>query len=307
MTETTWVVEEEEEGERMDKLLVQRNPDWSRTKVKKWIQQGLIQVNGKKVTKGSYRLKRGEQITIQLPQVEDRKIVAEQMPLDIRYEDEDLLVVNKPRGLVVHPAPGNWSGTLVNGLLAYGQGQLSDLGGEERPGIVHRIDKDTSGLLIIAKNNWIHQKLAQQLQQHEIQRKYTAIVEGQLFHSSGTIEAPIGRDPIHRKRMKVDPNGKPAITHFQVKKRFSEHTWVDCSLETGRTHQIRVHMQYIGHPLVGDPLYGSRRSQKWIQGQALHAKALRFFHPRQQKWIEVKAELPKEMEELIGKLSQNML
>jgi len=304
VTETTWLVEEADEGERLDKLVAKRHSNWSRTKVQAWIEQGLVSVDGKVVTKGSYRLTQGEKIAIQPPPVEERKIEAEPLPLDIRYEDDDLLVVNKPRGLVVHPAPGNWSGTLVNGLLAYCQEQLSDLGGEDRPGIVHRIDKDTSGLLIIAKNNWIHRKLAEQLKQHQIQRTYTAIVEGQLFHASGTIEAPIGRDPIHRKRMKVDQNGKPAVTHFQVKKRFAEHTWVDCRLETGRTHQIRVHMQYIGHPLVGDPLYGSKRSQKWFQGQALHAKQLRFFHPRLQEWMEVKAELPEELQALIARLSK---
>lgn len=303
MTETTWVVEEEEEGERMDKLLVQRNPDWSRTKVKKWIQQGRVTVDGKKV-KGSYRLRSGETVVVQVPPLQEQTIEPEDLPLDIRYEDEDLLVVNKPRGLVVHPAPGNWSGTLVNGLLAYCQEKLSDLGGEERPGIVHRIDKDTSGLLLVAKNNWIHQELAKQLQQHAIQRKYIAIVEGLIAPAKGSIKAPIARDPIHRKRMKVDPlHGKEAITHFRIMKRLAQHTLVECQLETGRTHQIRVHMQYIGHPIVGDPIYGRRKSQKWIQGQALHAHALRFLHPRLKKWIEVKADLPEELERLITRLS----
>lgn len=303
MTKTTWMVAEAEEGERIDKLVVKRSPNWSRAKVQQWIQQGLIFVDGKPVKKGSYRLKKGEEVTIQLPPVTERMLEAESLPLDIRYEDSDLLVVNKPRGLVVHPAPGNGSGTLVNRLLAYCQGQLSDLGGEERPGIVHRIDKDTSGLLLIAKNNWIHEELAKQFKEHTVQRKYTAIVEGRIVHPSGTIKAPIGRDPIHRKRMKVDLGGKSAITHFRVKKYLAKHTWIDCSLETGRTHQIRVHMQYIGHPIVGDPLYGFKSSQKRFQGQALHAHTLRFLHPRTKEWIVVKAELPNELKQLIAKLS----
>lgn len=303
MTKIVLTIDTQGEGERIDKFVVKLNPDWSRVKVQEWIQHGFILVNGKKVKKGSYRVKSGETVSIQPPEVQERKIEPEELPLDIRYEDEDLLVVNKPRGLVVHPAPGNWSGTLVNRLLAYCRGQLSDLGGEERPGIVHRIDKDTSGLLIVAKNNWTHQELSKQLKEHAIQRTYTAIVEGLIPHVSGTVQAPIARDPIHRKRMKVDQHGKPAITHFRVNQQFSQHTWIDCSLETGRTHQIRVHMQYIGHPIVGDPLYGTKRSQKWIQGQALHAKELRFLHPRLNEWIEVQAELPEELEELIQKLS----
>lgn len=303
MTKIELTVDVREEGERIDKFVVRLNPDWSRAKVQEWIQHGFILVNGKKVKKGSYRVKSGETVSIQPPQVQEWKIEPEELSLDIRYEDEDLLVVNKPRGLVVHPAPGNWSGTLVNRLLAYCGDQLSDLGGEERPGIVHRIDKDTSGLLIVAKNNWTHQELSKQLKEHAIQRTYTAIVEGLIPHASGTVQAPIARDPIHRKRMKVDQHGKPAITHFRVNQQFSQHTWIDCSLETGRTHQIRVHMQYIGHPIVGDPLYGTKRSQKWIQGQALHAKELRFLHPRLNEWIEVQAELPEELEELIQKLS----
>lgn len=302
--ETTWIVEKPDEGKRIDKVIAERNEAWSRSTVQEWIRQGFVSINGEVITKGNVRLKQGETIRLDLPPIPEKKIEAAPMSLDIRYEDRDLLVVNKPRGLVVHPAPGNWSGTLVNGLLDYCKDELSSLGGALRPGIVHRIDKDTSGLLIVAKNNVIHQALTLQLKTHQIERNYTAIVDGCLPHPSGTIRAPIARDAIHRKRMKVDSlRGKEAITHFRVVQRFPHHTLIHCQLETGRTHQIRVHLQYIGYPIVGDPIYGRKKSQKWIQGQALHAHALRFRHPRTQRWIEVEAEYPEELERLIARLS----
>lgn len=296
------VVSQQHDGERVDKVVVTANSTWTRAKVQDWIRQGFIQVDGNKV-KANYRVKQGQTIDIQPPQIVESAIVAEEIPLDIRFEDADLLVVNKPRGLVVHPAPGHPRGTLVNALLYYCQAELSGIGGVSRPGIVHRIDKDTSGLLIVAKNDFAHQALAAQLKEHQIDRIYTTVVEGVIPHQSGTVDAPIGRDPVHRKRMKVDvEKGKPAVTHFSVNKRLPQHTWIDCQLETGRTHQIRVHMNYIGYPIVGDPLYGHKRSQHLIQGQALHAKQLRFLHPRTKKWVEVQAEMPKDMQRLLERL-----
>lgn len=298
-----WEMKEEQAGERIDKLIVTFDPAWTRAQIQEWIRQGRVQVEGKSV-KPNYRVKQGETLQITPPEVVESAIEPEAIPLEICYEDQDLLVINKPRGLVVHPAPGHRSGTLVNALLHHCRGELSGIGGVSRPGIVHRIDKDTSGLLVVAKNDMTHQSLSSQLQAHEIERIYTAFVDGLITHPSGTINAPIGRDSVHRKRMQVDvTKGKSAVTHFQVNKRFTKHTWIDCQLETGRTHQIRVHMKYIGFPIVGDPLYGHKQSQQWMEGQALHAKALHFIHPRTGKRIEIEAEMPQDMQELLQKLS----
>jgi 23S rRNA pseudouridine1911/1915/1917 synthase len=299
-----WVITAEQAGERLDKWMAASCEEWSRVRVQEWIRDGFVQVNGQ-TKKGNYRLKKGEQVVIQVPPTEELSMEAEEIPLDIRYEDPDVLVVNKPRGLVVHPGSGNRSGTLVNALLAHCQ-DLSGIHGVARPGIVHRIDKDTSGLLMVAKNDFAHQSLVAQLQEHSVERIYIAIAHGLIPYERGTIDAPIGRDPIHRQQMTViHTHSKPAITHFTVRVRFAHTTMVECCLETGRTHQIRVHMKYIGFPLVGDPIYGLKKNMYPIHGQALHAKVLGFTHPRTKERIRIEAELPEEMERLIAHL-QNM-
>jgi 23S rRNA pseudouridine1911/1915/1917 synthase len=300
--EYPFVITEEQAGERLDKWMAASNAEWSRMRVQAWIRDGFVWVDGRP-QKGNYRLKKGEQVIIHVPPIEELSIEAEAMPLDIRYEDADVLVVNKPRGLVVHPAPGNHSGTLVNALLAHCRENLSGIGGVARPGIVHRIDKDTSGLLMIAKNDQAHQSLVAQLQERSVERIYVAVVHGVIPHEHGTIAVPIGRDPSQRQQMGViHTNSKPAVTHFTVRERFAQTTMVECRLETGRTHQIRVHMKYIGFPLVGDPVYGLKKNPYPIHGQALHAKVLGFTHPRTEERIRIEAELPAEMEELIMSL-----
>lgn len=293
-----FVVSEEHAGERLDKFVPDYNEDWSRTRVQEWAQEMRICVNGKN-KKGSYRVKANDVVTVNVPPIAESHLEAEEIPLDIRYEDQDVLVVNKPRGMVVHPGSGNHSGTLVNALLSHCRGELSGIGGVTRPGIVHRIDKDTSGLLMVAKNDVTHQGLSEQLKEHTVDREYVALVHGVILHDTGTIEAPIGRDPNHRQQMAVIEGGKKAVTHFTVKQRYKEHTIVVCRLETGRTHQIRVHMKYIGYPIIGDPTYGLKNVYS-IQGQALHAQVLGFTHPRTGKRIQLEAEMPVDMVELMN-------
>ncbi|QKG84746.1 RluA family pseudouridine synthase [Kroppenstedtia pulmonis] len=295
----SWQVDESETGERLDKYVTNKCRDWSRMTVQSWIKDEYIQVDGHPV-KGNRRLKAGELVEVFVPPPETLTVEPEAISLDIAYEDSDVIVVNKPRGMVVHPAPGNPSGTLVNALLAHCD-DLSGIGGVVRPGIVHRIDKDTSGLIMVAKNDVAHQSLADQLKQHEVERHYLTLVHGRISHLLGTIEAPIGRDPRNRKRMAVENrNGKHAVTHFQVVEHFKSATFVRCQLETGRTHQIRVHMKYIGHPVIGDPLYSSQYKKYPIQGQALHAQTLGFEHPRTGEKIHLEAPLPKDMENLLN-------
>ncbi|MFC4545890.1 RluA family pseudouridine synthase [Paenactinomyces guangxiensis] len=297
-----WQVPENLAGTRLDKAIALYNEEWSRVRVQEWIRDGLVRVNGS-AKKGNYRLKHGETVEIQVPPAEELQVIAEPIPLDIRYEDEDVLVVNKPRGMVVHPGPGNHTGTLVNALLAHCKDELSGIGGVARPGIVHRIDKDTSGLLMIAKNDLAHQSLVAQLKEHSVERVYLAVVHGLIPHENGTIEAPIGRDPVHRQRMAVvHKNSKHAVTHFTVRERFAGTTLIECRLETGRTHQIRVHMKYIGFPLVGDPVYGPKKNIYPIEGQALHAQVIGFAHPRTGEQIRIEAELPRDMERLLQTL-----
>jgi 23S rRNA pseudouridine1911/1915/1917 synthase len=294
-----WEVTDGLSGERLDKAIASFNEEWSRVRVQEWIREGLVLVNGQ-AKKGNYRLKEGEMIEVLVPPAEELQVEAEPIPLDIRYEDEDVLVVNKPRGMVVHPGPGNYSGTLVNALLAHCKEDLSGIGGVARPGIVHRIDKDTSGLLMVAKNDRAHQSLVAQLKEHSVERLYVAVVHGVIPHENGTIDAPIGRDPAHRQRMAVvHKNSKHAVTHFTVRERFASTTLVECRLETGRTHQIRVHMKYIGFPLVGDPVYGPKKNVYPIEGQALHAQVIGFTHPRTGERIRIEAELPEDMERLL--------
>lgn len=294
-----WIVEQDESGERIDKFLAQvEEGDWSRTQIQGWIKEGNVEVNGKQV-KGNYRLQEGDEISLKVPPPVELDLQPEPMDLDIVYEDKDVVVVNKARGMVVHPAPGNYSGTLVNGLL-YHCKDLSGINGVLRPGIVHRIDKDTSGLLMVAKNDKAHESLAAQLKEHSVLRRYVALVHGIIPHDQGTIDAPIGRDPKNRQQMAVVfENSKPAVTHFQVLERFDQYTLVECQLETGRTHQIRVHFKYIGYPLVGDTKYGPVKNDFHLEGQALHARDLGFVHPTTGEFMEFTSPLPEEIEKIL--------
>ena len=295
-------IQSENSGERIDKVLSALNEEWSRSQIQNWITSGAVKVNGDPV-KRNYKVGSGDSITIEIPEAEELDVEPEPMDLDIYYEDADVLVVNKPRGMVVHPAPGHTRGTLVNGLL-YHCKDLSGINGVLRPGIVHRIDMDTSGLLMVAKNDLAHERLVKQLQEKTVTRKYLAIVHGVIPHDVGTIDAPLGRDPKDRQKMTVVDNGKHAVTHFRVKERFTHYTFVECELETGRTHQIRVHMKYIGYPLAGDPKYGPKKTLD-IEGQALHAQVLGFTHPRTGEYLEFSAPLPEEMENLLDYLRKN--
>ncbi|ELH1845015.1 RluA family pseudouridine synthase [Staphylococcus pseudintermedius] len=282
--------------QRIDKILPEFNSEWSRSQLQEWIKEGLIEVNGKAV-KSNYKLKLGDRIEITEKEVVEADIQAENLNLDIYYEDDDVAIVYKPKGMVVHPSPGHYTGTLVNGLM-YQIKNLSGINGEIRPGIVHRIDKDTSGLLMVAKNDVAHRSLVEQLMAKTVKRKYIALVHGHIPHEFGTIDAPIGRNKNDRQSMAVVDDGKEAVTHFNVIETFKNYTLVECELETGRTHQIRVHMKYIGYPLVGDPKYGPKKTLE-IGGQALHAGLIGFEHPKTREYIERFAPLPAEFEAVI--------
>lgn len=282
--------------QRIDKILPEFNSEWSRSQLQEWIKEGLIEVNGKAV-KSNYKLKLGDRIEITEKEVVEADIQAENLNLDIYYEDDDVAIVYKPKGMVVHPSPGHYTGTLVNGLM-YQIKNLSGINGEIRPGIVHRIDKDTSGLLMVAKNDVAHRSLVEQLMAKTVKRKYIALVHGHIPHEFGTIDAPIGRNKNDRQSMAVVDDGKEAVTHFNVIETFKNYTLVECELETGRTHQIRVHMKYIGYPLVGDPKYGPKKTLE-ISGQALHAGLIGFEHPKTGEYIERFAPLPAEFEAVI--------
>ena len=282
-----------EANQRLDLYISKELDKISRTFIHKLIKDGLILVNGKQ-TKPRYLVKNGDIIQIQLPEPRKLELIPEDIPLDIIYEDQDILIINKPQGMVVHPAPGNYSKTLVNALL-YHVDKLSSVNGAMRPGIVHRLDKDTSGLLIVAKNDKAHRILSEQLKMRNVKRIYIALVYGILNVEQATINAPIGRNPVDRKRMTVIyKNSKEAITHYQILERFKEYSLIEASLETGRTHQIRVHMAYINHPIVGDPVYSNRRNEFGIDTQLLHAKKLGFFHPRTKEYMEFEAEPPED-------------
>ncbi|AKS37976.1 pseudouridine synthase [Anoxybacillus gonensis] len=302
MEQIQLTIEEQHDGERIDKIIAGLNEQWSRSQVQQWLKEGHVLVNGKAV-KPNYKCHVDDEVVISIPNPEPLDVEPESIPLDIYYEDADVLVVNKPRGMVVHPAPGHMRGTLVNALLAHCQ-DLSGINGVLRPGIVHRIDKDTSGLLMVAKNDLAHESLVNQLVNKTVTRKYHAIVHGVIPHDYGTIDAPIGRDPRDRQSMAVVENGKEAVTHFRVLERFEHYTYVECQLETGRTHQIRVHMKYIGYPLAGDPKYGPRKTLP-IDGQALHAGVLGFHHPRTGEYLQFEAPLPHEFERLLDMLRNN--
>ncbi|MCO4330834.1 RluA family pseudouridine synthase [Staphylococcus hyicus] len=287
------------ELQRIDKVLPQFNSDWSRSQIQDWIKEGQVKVNNK-VVKSNYKVKLNDIIVVTEAELIEADIKPENLELDIYYEDEDVAIVYKPKGMVVHPSAGHYSGTLVNGLM-YQIKDLSGINGEIRPGIVHRIDKDTSGLLMVAKNDVAHRHLVDQLMAKKVTRKYTALVHGHIPHEFGTIEAPIGRNQNDRQSMAVVDNGKEAITHFNVIENFKNYTLVECQLETGRTHQIRVHMKYIGYPLVGDPKYGPKKTRD-IGGQALHAGIIGFTHPRTGEYIERSAPLPDAFETLIEEI-----
>lgn len=297
-----WTITEEEQNERIDKFLSTVN-EWSRTQVQNWIKEGNVTVNGKNI-KSNYKLQRDDEVVLIIPELEPLQIEPENIPLDIVYEDEDVIVVNKPRGMVVHPAPGHYSGTLVNALM-YHCKDLSGINGVIRPGIVHRIDKDTSGLIMVAKNDFAHVSLVEQLKAKTTKRIYYGIVHGVIPHDKGTIDAPIGRDPHDRQKMTVtEENSREAITHFTVLERFHHYTYVQCQLETGRTHQIRVHMKYIGFPLAGDPKYGPKKTLA-IAGQALHAAKLGFIHPRTKEELFFERPIPEDMEQLLEQLRKS--
>ncbi len=287
---------------RLDKYLVSQLEDFTRSAVSKLIEGGQVKVNDKTASK-NYKCKAGDRVEIEIPDPVELDVTAENIPLDIVYEDSDLLVVNKPKGMVVHPAAGNYSGTLVNALLYHCKDSLSGINGVIRPGIVHRIDKDTSGLLIVAKNDTAHLDLAQQIKEHSFHRAYQAVAYGNFKEDNGTVNQPIGRHPKDRKKMAVTyKNSKNAVTHYEVISRYEKFTHIRCVLETGRTHQIRVHMAYIGHPLAGDEVYGPKKVITQLNGQCLHAGELGFVHPRTKEYMEFTAPLPEYFTNFLKKL-----
>lgn len=289
--------------ERIDKFLSAQLPEQSRSYLQKIIKEGSVLVNGSPV-KASYRMDDQDEVTIDLPELKEPEIEAENIPLDILYEDDDLLMVNKPKGMVVHPSAGHTTGTLVNAVMYHCKEDLSGINGVMRPGIVHRIDKDTTGVLVICKNDKAHNFVAEQLKEHSITRKYRAIVNGVIKEDEGTVNAPIGRHPTERKKMAInEKNGKHAVTHYRVLERFANHTYIECQLETGRTHQIRVHMASLHHPLLGDTVYGSQKNPYHLEGQTLHAMVLVLIHPSTGSYLEVTAPLPEYFQKLLKRFS----
>ncbi len=293
-------VEEESVNKRLDVFIANRFQDKSRSYIQKIIEEGNVTVN-EQPKKSNYKLRFNDEIVVDIPQVEELIIKGEDIPLNILYEDNDVIVIDKKQGMVVHPAPGNYNGTLVNALL-YHCKDLSGINGVARPGIVHRIDKDTSGVLVIAKNDKAHKKLAEQLKDHSMKREYIALVEGLIKKEEGTIDKPIARHPKDRLKMGIVEDGRRAVTHYKVIERFNKYTLIKCILETGRTHQIRVHMAHIGYPLVGDPVYGFAKQKFNLEGQMLHAKKLGFIHPSTEKYVEFESELPEYFKKVISKL-----
>lgn len=296
----SFAISEAEVGERLDAAVAAEFDELTRSAVQKLIASGSVLVNGAEVSK-NYKVRLGDFIKVTLPEPEPLDVMPEDIPLDIVYEDDDLLVVNKPKGMVVHPAPGNPSGTLVNALLFHCGDSLSGINGVIRPGIVHRIDKDTSGLLIVAKNDMAHTHLAKQIAEHSFTREYRAVVHGNIRDDEGTIDAPIGRSPRDRKKMAVIEGGRNAVTHFSVLSRLRGYTYIKCRLETGRTHQIRVHLAYKGHPVAGDLLYGPKGTPTELKGQCLHAGLIGFIHPRTGEYMEFSAPLPDYFEKFLQK------
>lgn len=302
MDENLIIITAEESGERIDALLVRALPALSRSQVQKLLEQGMVTLNDRPLKK-NHRCAAGESYTVVLPEPEELPLAPQNIPLDVVYEDEDLIVINKARGMVVHPAPGHPDGTLVNALLHHCGDSLSGIGGQRRPGIVHRIDKDTSGLLIVAKNDFAHQLLSAQLSDHSLCREYEAVVHGGFREDSGTVDRPIGRHPVDRKRMAVtEKNAKRAVTHWQLLEAYRGYSHILCRLETGRTHQIRVHMASIGHPLLGDGTYGAPSPEKGLAGQCLHARRLRFTHPRTGEQLCLETALPEYFLDVLSRL-----
>lgn len=297
---------ENQDGERIDRYLSEELEDRSRSYIQKLIKENHVTVNQKPV-KANYRLSLGDRVEIDLPEAKEPDIKPEDIPLDILYEDKDIIIVNKPKQMVVHPAPGHYSQTLVNALMYHCGFELSGINGTMRPGIVHRIDMDTTGSLVACKNDMAHQSLSKQLKEHSIRRIYVAIVHGNIKEEDGTVNAPIGRYPTERKKMSIHSrNGREAITHYQVLERFGNYTYIQCELETGRTHQIRVHMASLGHPLLGDMVYGPKKCPfPHLQGQTLHARTLGIIHPRTGEYLEVNAPLPAYFIELLDKLRKS--
>ena len=304
MDENIIKVTAQESGERIDALLAHNLSELSRSAIQRLLEEGRVSVAGRPLKK-NHKCRAGESYEISLPQPEISELVAQDIPLDVVYEDEDLIVVNKARGMVVHPAPGHADGTLVNALLHHCAGSLSGIGGEQRPGIVHRIDKDTSGLLIVAKNDFAHQALSAQLSDRSLSRVYEAVVRGNFREDEGIIDRPIGRHPTDRKRMAVtEKNSRHAVTHWKLLERYRGYCHVQCRLETGRTHQIRVHMASIGHPLLGDFVYGAPSPEKGLEGQCLHARELKFIHPRTGEAVHLMTELPDYFTEVLDRLGE---
>ena len=299
MNEIIMEITPEMEGERIDKCISNYLESLSRSYIQKIIKDGKAYVNDA-VVKANYKVKVDDKVQFEIPDCEEPDIPPQDIPLDILYEDKDVLIVNKPKNMVVHPAPGHYEGTLVNAIMFHCKDELSGINGVLRPGIVHRIDKDTTGSIIICKNDESHRKIAQQLKEHSITRKYRAIVYGRIMEEEGTVNAPIGRHPADRKKMAInEKNGKPAITHYRVLERFDKYTYIECQLETGRTHQIRVHMTSIGHPLLGDEVYGNAKCPFKLEGQTLHAMTIGFIHPTTGEYVEYEAPLPEYFEHLL--------
>lgn len=295
-------ITEENSNIRIDRYLAEQCPDLSRSYIQKLVKDGAVFVNNRQI-KANYKVQPQDQVILTIPDMQVPDILPENIPLDILYEDQWLLVVNKPKDMVVHPSAGHMEGTLVNAVMAHCGKHLSGINGVLRPGIVHRIDKDTTGALLICKDDTVHRDLAEQLKVHSIKRRYRAIVQGNLKEDQGTVDAPVGRHPTDRKKMAVNyKNGKEAVTHYQVLERFGNATYIECRLETGRTHQIRVHMASLGHPLLGDTIYGSSKNPYHLQGQALHAMILGFVHPITREYLEFQAPLPEYFIKLLDKL-----
>lgn len=292
-----------DEISRLDILISSKIDSYTRSYFNGLIAEGKVQVNGKVVTKSGYKVAVGDDITVDIPEPMSDETVAQDIPLDILYEDDDLIIINKPQGMVVHPGAGHHDQTLVNALLSHCEGNLSDINGVIRPGIVHRIDKDTSGVMMAVKNNEMHIAISDMLSRHEIERTYRTIVYGIISEDNGTIDAPIGRSAKDRRKMTVVPDGKPSVTHFEVVGRYREGTDLEVKLETGRTHQIRAHMTYIGHPVFGDPLYAPKRNAYGLEGQCLHSKSIRFIHPRTGEELYFETELPKYYKKLLEGLT----
>lgn len=299
----TYIVKQEDQGKRLDTYISNQNNDLTRTAVQRLIEQEKILVNGKK-RKVAYKVTEGDMVIIEETEAQMIELKAQEIPIDIIYEDSDIIVVNKPKGMVVHPANGNPDGTLVNAIMAICKDSLSGIGGEIRPGIVHRLDKDTSGLLIVAKNDKAHVNMSEQIKNHEVKKTYIALVRGIVKENEATIDMPIGRSCSDRKKMAVDKNGRNAVTHIKVLKRYDKYTLLEINIETGRTHQIRVHLSHIGYPIIGDYIYSNGKNEFGVIGQCLHAKCLEFKHPVTGKEMKLEAPLPDYFEDILKKLDE---